>query len=65
LFLSSGGYALVFIAYDVKTNKEYALKVKEILFFLYSAFFSQRLFAADDNAKKAIAQEISFLVCCC
>lgn len=23
----SGGYALVFIAYDLKTNKEYALKV--------------------------------------
>ncbi|CAF3580279.1 unnamed protein product [Rotaria sp. Silwood1] len=45
--IAEGGYALVFIAYDVKTNKEYALK---------------RLFAADDSAKKAIAQEISFLV---
>ncbi|CAF4713079.1 unnamed protein product [Rotaria sp. Silwood1] len=44
--IAEGGYALVFIAYDVKTNKEYALK---------------RLFAADDSAKKAIAQEISFL----
>lgn len=28
-----GGYALVFIAYDVKTNKEYALKVKNKNFF--------------------------------
>ncbi|CAF1107828.1 unnamed protein product [Adineta ricciae] len=44
--IAEGGYALVFIAYDVKTNKEYALK---------------RLFAADDSARKAIAQEISFL----
>lgn len=44
--IAEGGYALVFIAYDLKTNKEYALK---------------RLFAADDSAKKAIAQEISFL----
>jgi hypothetical protein len=26
-FDTLGGYALVFIAYDVKTNKEYALKV--------------------------------------
>jgi len=44
--IAEGGYALVFIAYDLKTNKEYALK---------------RLFAADDSAKKAIAQEIAFL----
>ncbi len=61
----SGGYALVFIAYDVKTNKEYALKVEKLKIFhrfFYSILF-QRLFAADDSAKKAIAQEISFLVC--
>ncbi|CAF0853451.1 unnamed protein product [Adineta steineri] len=44
--IAEGGYALVFIAYDVKTNKEYALK---------------RLYAADDSAKKVIAQEITFL----
>lgn len=26
--IAEGGYALVFIAYDLKTNKEYALKVQ-------------------------------------
>ena len=45
--IAEGGYALVFLAYDLKTNKEYALK---------------RLFAADDSAKKVISQEIAFLV---
>ncbi|CAF0801102.1 unnamed protein product [Didymodactylos carnosus] len=44
--IAEGGYALVFLAYDIKTNKEYALK---------------RLFAADDAANKVIAQEIAFL----
>lgn len=41
-----GGYALVFIAYDVKTNKEYALKVKYLsskvaIFYLKYYFISE------------------------
>ena len=65
-----GGYALVFIAYDLKTNKEFALKVNitsqtsraSLLLLLLLLLSLQRLFAADDSAKKAIAQEIAFLV---
>lgn len=58
-----GGYALVFLAYDVKTNKEYALKVNpsQSLSNPHRLLF-QRLFAADDSAKKVISQEIAFLV---
>jgi len=32
--IAEGGYALVFLAYDVKTNREYALKVNRLAFFL-------------------------------
>lgn len=64
---------MVFIAYDMKTNKEYALKVTrskifsflEKISFVFFSFKFQRLFAADDSAKKAIAQEIAFLVSFC
>lgn len=44
--LAEGGYGFVFIAQDIATNKEYALK---------------RLMAADDATSKVIVKEVSFL----
>lgn len=44
--IGEGGYAFVFIAQDIQSNQEYALK---------------RLIAADSDAVKSIIQEVAFL----
>lgn len=57
-----GGFAVVFVAQDISTGKEYALKV--ILFHSLSEIINnnfQRLLAADDEAKNNIIKEISIL----
>lgn len=33
--IAEGGYALVFLAYDVKTNREYALKVNRFVWLFF------------------------------
>lgn len=44
--LAEGGFAIVYIAQDINTSKEYALK---------------RIFSADDASNQAIKEEISYL----
>jgi hypothetical protein len=46
-FFLKGGYAIVYLAVDLNSGEEYALK---------------RIFSADDVSNKAIRDEIGYLV---
>ena len=73
VFRLAGGYAFVFIAQDIQSGLDYALKVRfHVVLFIFSffglyiisivSFMLQRLIASDADAVRNIVQEINFLV---